>query len=213
MEVPYLSKSEIENQATCLLAEFGMSCGTEVTAPIPVEQLLESHLKLSLDFDDLHTKLGVPRKGAEPEVFGALWVNSGEVFVDQSLDPDENPQMEGRYRFTLGHEIGHWCLHRNYLVSADLFEEPIQSTPMFCRSSQAKKRIEWQADYFASCLLMPRALTATLWRETFSRSNPLVFSSWVPDSWTKPPKGWITTVELSRDQQTRFDSKAVGQFF
>jgi hypothetical protein len=85
---------------------------------------------------------------------------------------------------------------------------------MFCRSSQAKKRIEWQADYFASCLLMPRALIARFWRETFSRSNPLVFSSWIPDSgWTKPPMGWTTTAELSRDQQARFDPKAVGYFF
>jgi hypothetical protein len=101
MEVAYLSKSEIENQAAYLLAEFDIGCGKRGTAPISIEQLLESHLELSLGFDDLHTRLGVPRTGAEPEVFGGLWVNSREVFVDQSLDPDENPQMEGRYRFTL----------------------------------------------------------------------------------------------------------------
>jgi IrrE N-terminal-like domain len=217
MDVPYLSASEIENQAALLLAEFNIGRGKKLIAPVPVEQLLEAHLKLSLDFDDLHTKLGIPMTGAEPEVFGALWVNSREVFVDQSLDPAENPQMEGRYRFTVSHEIGHWRLHRDYLASADhpdLFEESAKSGVVICRSSQAKKRVEWQADYFASCLLMPRALIFFWWRETFSRSNPLVFSSWIGDSaWTKPPVGWTSTAELSSDQRARFDPKAVAYFF
>ncbi|MBK8008612.1 MAG: ImmA/IrrE family metallo-endopeptidase [Rhizobiales bacterium] len=33
--------------------------------------------------------------------------------IDDSLDPEENPSMLGRYRFTLAHEIGHWRLHRH----------------------------------------------------------------------------------------------------
>jgi hypothetical protein len=106
-----------------------------------------------LDFDDLHSKLGIPRTGREPEVFGALWVDSREVFVDQSLDPTENPQMECRYRFTVSHEIGHWRLHRDYLASAEILDpidESVKSGVVICRSSEAKKRVEWQADYFAS---------------------------------------------------------------
>jgi hypothetical protein len=217
MDVPFLSAHEIENEAALLLAEFNVNRGRNLVAPVPVEGVLEAHLKLALNFDDLHTRLGVPMTGAEPEVFGALWVKSREVFVDQSLDPATNPQMEGRYRFTLGHEIGHWRLHRNHLVFADhpdLFKQSADSGVVICRSSQAKKRIEWQADYFASCLLMPRALIACWWREVFSRSNPLVFSSWARDSaWTKPPMGWTTTAVLSRHQQTRFDPKAVAYFF
>jgi hypothetical protein len=217
MDVPFLSAHEIENEAALLLAEFHVSRGRILAAPVPVEEVLEAHLKLALNFDDLHTRLGIPMTGAEPEVFGALWVKSREVFVDQSLDPTTNPQMEGRYRFTLSHEIGHWRLHRDHLVAADhadFFEGPTESGVVICRSSQAKKRVEWQADYFASCLLMPRALIARSWREVFSRSNPLVFSSWVPDSaWTKPPMGWTTTTELSRVQRARFDPKAVAYFF
>jgi hypothetical protein len=57
-------------------------------APVPVEEVLEAHLKLTLDFDDLHTKLGISMVGAEPEVFGALWVHSREIFVDQSQAKD-----------------------------------------------------------------------------------------------------------------------------
>jgi IrrE N-terminal-like domain len=162
MKVTYLSASEIEKEAALLLAEFYIGRrGRSLVAPVPVEEVLETHLKLTLDFDNLHTRLGIPMVGGEPEVFGALWVNSREVFIDQSLDPTENPQREGRYRFTVSHEIGHWRLHRDQLASADhpdLFEESAKAGVVICRSSQAKERVEWQADYFASCLLMPRAL-------------------------------------------------------
>jgi hypothetical protein len=217
MDVPYLSASEIENDAALLLAEFNIGRGRSLIAPVPVEEVLEGHLKLTLDFDDLHNRFGIPMMGNEPEVFGALWVNSREVFVDQSLDPTENPHMEGRYRFTVSQEIGHWRLHRNHLTSADqpdLFKESAKQGVVICRSSHAKKRVEWQADYFASCLLMPRELIAFWWREMFSRSNPLVFSSWIGDSaWTRPPVGWPTTVELPLDQRARFDPRAVAYFF
>ncbi len=143
MDVPYLSASEIEKEAALLLAEFNIGRGRSLVAPVPVEEVLEAHLKLTLDFDDLHTRLGIPMTGAEPEVFGALWVNSREVFVDQSLDPAENPNIEGRYRFTVSHEIGHWRLHRDHLASADhldLFKESAKPGVVICRSSQAKKR-------------------------------------------------------------------------
>ena len=40
--------------------------------------------------------------------------------IDESLDPEENPAKEGRYRFTLAHEGGgHWRLHRR-LFAKDL---------------------------------------------------------------------------------------------
>src|SRR6202045_2868542 len=50
---------------------------------------------------------------AEPDIFGAIWLETGEIVIDESLDPEERPAMEGRYHFTLGHEgAGNWRLHR-----------------------------------------------------------------------------------------------------
>ena len=113
--VPFLSENDIERAATSLLIEFGdLRKGGSIKPPVPVEKILEKHLKLTLDFDDLHKRLGIPRSGEEPEVLGALWAD-GEVFIDESLDPDKYPELESRYRFTLAHEIGHWCLHKDYL--------------------------------------------------------------------------------------------------
>jgi Zn-dependent peptidase ImmA (M78 family) len=38
---------------------------------------------------------------------------------------------------------------------------------VICRSSQAKERVEWQADFYASCLLMPRKMVFAAWDEAF----------------------------------------------
>ena len=176
-KVRYLREDAIERDANDLLREYSRACGVHVAAPIPVEHLLEFHLRLSLDFDNLHERLGIPLTGDVPDILGALWVDSREVFVDQSLDPEDRPWLEGRYRYTLGHEVGHWQLHRDQLgVSAgqgSLFSrepEPI----IVCRKSQAKERIEWQADYFASTLLMPRTLVMVAWRGRFSDGHPRI---------------------------------------
>ena len=73
--------------------------------------------------------------------------------------------------------MGHWQLHRDQLgVSADqgsLFSREREPT-IVCRKSQAKERIEWQADYFASALLMPRTMVMVAWRERFGDAHPRI---------------------------------------
>jgi Zn-dependent peptidase ImmA (M78 family) len=102
----------------------------------------------------------------------------GEIVIDASLDPEERPRVEGRYRFTLAHEGGgHWRLHRP-LVQAYSRQETLfgdTSRPaVVCRSSQAKERVELQADLYASCLLMPRKLIMRAWRDTFRNDHPRI---------------------------------------
>ena len=98
---------------------------------------------------------------------GALWIDLAEVIVDQSLNPDERPSVLSRYRFTLGHEIGHWQLHRNLLLvqrqQDDLFQRATGPS-IVCRTSQRREPIEWQADAFAAAMLMPRPAVTTHWQ-------------------------------------------------
>ena len=86
--------------------------------------------------------------------------------------------MEGRYRFTLAHEGAHWRLHRAIFArdpaQVALFGGP-DVPSVVCRSSEAKKREEWQADFHASCLLMPRKLVFDAWRREFGTYNPFIF--------------------------------------
>jgi Zn-dependent peptidase ImmA (M78 family) len=179
LRVPYIADETIERDAEDLLAQFARARKVEVRAPIPIEDIVEKHLKLRVEFDDLHRLLGVPRgSGMESDIFGAIWLETGEIVIDQSLDPEERPAMEGRYRFTLGHEGGgHWRLH-GPLIQANrsqesLFDDPRQPT-VVCRSSQAKERVELQANLHSSCLLMPRKLVLQVWRDRFGDDNPRV---------------------------------------
>jgi hypothetical protein len=71
----------------------------------------------------------------------------------------------------LAHEGGgHWRLHR-HLFAKDRAQTTLFGGPsapsVICRSSQAKERAEWQADFYASCLLMPRKLVFAAWDEAF----------------------------------------------
>src|SRR5262245_41124010 len=151
-----------------------------IRAPIPIEDIVEKHLKLHVEFDDLHRLLGVPRSEfrTDPDIFGAIWLETGEIVLDESLDPEVRPTIEGRYRFTLAHEGGgHWRLHRR-LVQANsgqesLFEDARRPT-VVCRSSQSKERVELQANLYASCLLMPRKLVIQVWRDRFGNDDPRV---------------------------------------
>jgi hypothetical protein len=169
--IPYLSEEVIERDAAALLAEYAHACDVIVEPPIPIEDIVEKHLKLGIEFDDTHKLFGVPRRGLDPDILGAIFFDDRRIVIDESLDPEESPAKEGRYRFTLGHEGGgHWRLHRHLFATdsrqATLFEQP--AVPSFvCRSSEAKKREEWQADFFASCLLMPRKLVFAAWDEAF----------------------------------------------
>ena len=110
LRVPYIADESIERDAEALLAQFAHARGVAIRAPIPIEDIIEKHLKLHVEFDDLHRRLEIPRGGlgTESDIFGAIWLEAGEIIIDESLDPEVRPAIEGRYRFTLGHEGGHW---------------------------------------------------------------------------------------------------------
>ena len=141
--VPYLSDEAIECDAAALLAEYCRKIGAPIVPPVPIEDIIEKHLKLGIEFDDTHRLFGVPRSGLgmEPDILGAMFFDEARIVIDVSLDPEENPAKEGRYRFTLAHEGGgHWRLHRRLFAKdpaqAALFSGP--ATPaVICRSRQA----------------------------------------------------------------------------
>lgn len=165
--VPYLDEEAIERDSMSLLAEYEHARGVIVEPPVPVEDIIEKHLKLRIEFDDMHALHNVPRPASgEADILGAIY-GDGSIFIDESLDPEEHPSKEGRYRFTLAHEGGgHWRLHQHLIIddqSQTSFFDDTGGPKFICRSSQAKAREEWQADFYASCLLMPRNLIVDAW--------------------------------------------------
>ncbi len=182
--VPFLSAKQIERDAAALLAEYAQQRAIAIEAPIPIEDIVEKHLRLRVEFDDTHKRQGIPRLGHDPDILGMIWFDERCIVIDETLDPDEYPAREGRYRFTLAHEGGgHWRLHRHLFASASgqlsIFGDP-SAPSVVCRISQAREPLEWQADFCASCLLMPAPLIVRAWCERFGDTRPRVLQRTAP---------------------------------
>jgi hypothetical protein len=88
--------------------------------------------------------------------------------LEKLIEINENiPQLKGGFgESTIAHEIGHWVLH----IDVEQVERyirlkqkgiDVQVKPFLCRSNNLA-RIEWQAQYFAGCLLMPQHILKEL---------------------------------------------------
>ena len=165
MKVPWLPKRQIAHAAESLIADYGNVIGGKLTPPIPVEDMIEKYFHIQLGVLDFENELGM--KG----VLGATYVDARVICVDESLFQSG---CEGRFTFTCAHEVGHWVLHRRYVKKAN--RGGPEEIAIICRLEKAKEPIEWQADYFASSLLMPEDAV----RKTFHKlcgGSPLVLEN------------------------------------
>jgi len=168
-KVPFLPDERIEDEAKLLLDEWAEKQSDPITVPVPIEDIIELHLGLEFSISDLKTELG------HSDVLGAIWFGDRRIKVDESLDFNQYPRMRGRYFFTLAHEVGHWRLHRQHLAedpnALRLFDK--DGEPAFvCRSTE-KPREEWQADTFASLVLMPKQLVRDAWCDWRGTDDPV----------------------------------------
>jgi Zn-dependent peptidase ImmA (M78 family) len=152
LKVPFLADRQLESAAQELLRRYAKWKGALPKPPIPVEDIVEGLLELTLSIGDLCGRLG------KSDVLGATWLDDGHVMIDSSLEGNE-----GRFSFTLAHETGHWVLHRPIIemekVTVPLFAREPNSKPapaIVCRDGQ-RDPAEIQADRFAAYLLMPAA--------------------------------------------------------
>jgi hypothetical protein len=120
------------------------------TLPVPIEDIADSVLGLLVrDVDDLSAAPGAPELTPGQELSGLLLAARGEIWVNAR----EARTWPTRRRFTIGHELGHWELHRG------------DQTSLFCRSTSvdedqrpAVPDLEEEASRFAAALLMPQWL-------------------------------------------------------
>ncbi len=135
IKVKIRGRDFIEREAERLLAEYVGETGAALDVPVPVEEIARYHLCLKLEFADLHDVLDLPKYAGGPDILGAMFFEQSAILIDDRLNPDVHPEQLGRYRFSLGHEIGHWQLHRDAMTKRRLANA---SQPAFiCRQSDA----------------------------------------------------------------------------
>jgi hypothetical protein len=121
--------------------------------PVPVEEIVDSCYGLYVrEVEDMASAPGAPALASGQSLSGLLLPARGEIWVNA----EEGRQWPPRRRFTIGHELGHWVMHRS-----------VGQQSLFCRrttidESGARARvvrdIEEEASAFAAELLTPRWL-------------------------------------------------------
>ena len=184
----YLSKEGIETQANDLLLRM------QGTPNYPKWPYVADR---AVNFLDLGVVLvSIPPHNGRP-VFARIYPQKRLIEINEDIP--KLKEDRGLEQSTLAHEIGHWMLHVNQ-DEADGFLEQLElplgsdftEEPFLCRSVSeqqiyqinANKQLEsreWQAQYFASCLLMPRHILEekrkgrdlTNWRHLYAMRSDL----------------------------------------
>ncbi len=127
------------------------------TLPVPVEHIADSCFGLHVrDVADLSSAPGVPALGPDQSLSGLLLPGLGEIWVNAA----EARHWPSRRRFTISHELGHWCLHRDggSGVVSLARRRPARGARLSPAARQAYPPEESEANEFAAALLMPAHL-------------------------------------------------------
>ena len=95
-------------------------------------------------------EIGVIRGRYGDKFDGILEHDNGRFFIYCNLDRVQS-LTSSRARFTLAHELGHYFILEHYKA---LKSGRVPKHASFC-DHESKSPVEIEADYFASCLLMP----------------------------------------------------------
>lgn len=196
--VPILSKDELDIIGERFVADF---CPKAVQTPmeIDIDRFVCRHLGMKQDFQYLSHNgiyLGmtvfndtdkIPIYDPEQGRADYISAEAGTIIIDNNLLDDK---QEHRYRYTVGHESGHGILHPGYFGyntdQMSMFDADY--APMItCRMESKgavrtppnqwtdKKRMEWQADFLSSTILMPKSMVLKLVDTLSART-----SIWLP---------------------------------
>lgn len=148
--VDRLDPRQIERKSEALLADLSYLGGA--VSLESVCKLEESRTGLSVETDVVPD----PRH-AQAQILGQITFDPPRITV--FAYPDRHP---GRERFTLGHELGHHLLgHSKYMAGEYCQESDFERSGPSTLGIEDVARMEWQANYFASSLLLPRASFTT----------------------------------------------------
>ena len=160
----YIPAQKIEDEAMSVLVAYAQKYKEPITAPVPIEEILDCLYDVTIEAADLRAKY------QSDDVLAEFLVgrNRKVILIDQTIHPDFNADKEGRYRFTLGHETGHWILHQHLLASVNtdnLFDDELKPVSVYRTSCKEPK--EKQADMFSGYILMPKDLILQEWEAKF----------------------------------------------
>ena len=147
MKPRYISLDEMEIITEKILHDYGFHV-TDQAMRVPIEEIIEFHYDLNILWEKIDN--------FDPHglVMAAIIPSERRIIMNET-HRDLFEDKIGTMNFTFAHELGHWVLHANEdegQVALDITDSKV----FYCRSVSKKPPIEFQADQFAGCLLMPR---------------------------------------------------------
>ena len=126
---------------------------------VPLERLIDEVFGISIEYMRLTesgNELGrmifdngySTRFDVEADNYELVRVEAGTMLIEARLL--EDAKQYGRYRFTLAHELGHWILHK------DIFSGTGVAAASYTTDKDGIESVEWQANYLAKAILMPK---------------------------------------------------------
>lgn len=131
--------------------------------PFPIDAAI-ADLGLTLAWVDMQTILPTVKSLA------FLSVPMKTILVNEELHPNAAPNMCGRLRFTLAHELGHWCCHQG---------EKDVASGWWRRDVDREAAREKEANRFAGALLIPTDHLREHWHREFG-AGPITHKDLAP---------------------------------
>jgi len=147
----FISQEQMENITQNILLDYGIQLDDFTSCfAIPIEEIIEFHFDLSILWDY------IDHFNPEERVMAAIIPSEKMIVMNESQRPFFEEKI-GTMHFTFAHELGHWVLHATdeTQLCLDLFTN---KKIFYCRSKSMKPPVEYQADLFASCILMPKPM-------------------------------------------------------
>lgn len=138
-QVQYVKESEIESLCKSVRNDIGYQSG--IVSLNDICKLLKDKYNLKV----------IESAELDNEILGKINFERLEIHINK------HHENEGRKRFTLSHEIGHFLLgHSEYMNEEKCIESAINLYNPPKTGIKDIMRMEWQANQFASSLLLPK---------------------------------------------------------
>jgi len=154
-----MSRLDIERKAIDFLFQYDRQSLEVDQDPVDVEKLLDCSMYLESGY--------MMELVPDQNMYGN--VEAMTSFSDRVIEIRESDfnalQSPGRARFTVCHEIGHALLHTDQLENITIEES---RSLKLCRQKEdipSYRSADWQAEAFASALLMPAPTAITIFKE------------------------------------------------
>lgn len=180
-----MSKRQLEIYGECVLCDFSPDV-LQTPQSTNIDSLITDYMGFNFEYQYLSNNgvyLGVtvfddtdtfPIYNPELNRAEFLSVKRDTIIIEGTLA--ENPALEHRERFTEGHEASHGLVHPEYYKrraqfagfsnTGDSYSKPcfpdLSGEDMNGKRLQGEAWLEWQANYLASVLLMPKATVKQL---------------------------------------------------